>query len=64
MLSTRWYRALGISVTAFSGVLLLGITKIFDLEVTSNLFNTGITPAMVFGIALLLVSIGIWKNRI
>ena len=64
MLSQRWTRALGIGVTAFGGALLLGITKVFDLEVTTNLFNTGVTPAQVIGVALLLVSIGIYKNRI
>lgn len=64
MLSTRWTRALGISITAFGGALLLGVLKIFDLEVQTNLFSTGITPGMVIGVALLLVSYGIFKNRI
>lgn len=64
MLSQKWTRALGISLTAFSGALLLGITKVFDLEVNTNLFSTGITPGMVMGVALLLIAIGIYKNRI
>ena len=64
MLSQPWTKALGISVTLFGGALFLGITKILDLEATTNLFNTGITPGMVIGIALLLVSFGIYKNRI
>ena len=58
------YRTLGVGVTAVAGALLLGITKIFDVEPTTNLFNTGVSPGIIFGTLLLLVSYFIYKNKI
>jgi len=64
MLSQQWRKALGVGVTALTGLLLLGILKIVDVEATTNLFNTGITPSLIFGIASLIVAIAIYKNWI
>lgn len=58
------YKTLGVGVTAIAGALLLGITKILDVEASTNLFNTGVSPGIIFGILLLLVSYFIYKNKI
>lgn len=64
MVSVRMWKALGVGITGFTGVMLLGITKAFDLVGETNLFNTGITPNLVFGVGLIVISIAIYKNRI
>ena len=57
-------KALGVGVTALTGLLLLGVLKVIDIEPSTNLFGTGITPGMIFGVASLLVSVAIYKNLI
>lgn len=64
MLSTRWWKAIGVGGTAFTGALLLGITKVIEVTPDTNLFNTGITPALIFGIWMIVVAVAIQKNRI
>lgn len=64
MISTRMWKAIGVAGTAFTGALLLGITKAFNLAIDTNLFNTGITPGLVFGIWMLVVAFAIYKSRI
>ncbi len=64
MLSQQWRKSLGVGVAALTGLLLLGILKIIDIEVSTNLFNTGITPGLIFGIASGIVAIAIYKNWI
>ena len=64
MLSQRMVRALGIGITGFAGAMLVGITKVFDLEPTTNLFQTGITPSLILGFGLLLIAFWIYKNRV
>lgn len=64
MLNQKWWRAIGVGVPVITGALLLGLTKVFDIEVSTNLFNTGITPALVLGIANIAIAIAIYKNRI
>ena len=64
MLSTKWWRAIGLGGTVFTGALLLGITKMFDLSIDTNLFSTGITPAMIFGVWSLVIAWAIYKNRV
>lgn len=64
MLSQRMYRALSLAGTVFTGALLLGITKVFNLSVDTNLFSTGITPAMIFGVWSLVIAWAIYKNRV
>lgn len=63
-MNQQTYRTIGIGGTAVAGALLLGITKIFDIDITSNLFSTGVTPGQVFGILLLVISYFIYKNKI
>jgi hypothetical protein len=57
-------KSLGVGITALTGLLLLGVLKIIDIEVSTNLFNTGITPGAIFGIASLVISLAIYKNWI
>jgi len=64
MLNQRWWRAIGVGVPVITGLLLLGFTKTFDIEVSTNLFNTGITSGLVLGIANIAVAVAIYKNRI
>lgn len=64
MLSQRMWRAVGLAGTLFTGALLLGITKMFNLAVDTNLFSTGITPATVFGVWSLILSWAIYRNRV
>ena len=65
MLNQRWWRAIGVGVPAITGALLLGlINAVFEVEVSTNLFNTGITPALVLGIANIAIALAIYKNRI
>ena len=64
MLSARWWRAIGIGVPTVTGIVLLGISKVFDIEVSTNLFQTGITPALALGIANIILAIAIYKNRV
>ncbi len=64
MLSQQWRKALGVGTAVLTGLLLLGILKIIDVEVSTNLFNTGITLGGIFGIGSLLVALAIYKNWI
>ncbi len=64
MLSQQWRKSLGVGTAALTGLLLLGVLKIINVETSTNLFNTGITPGMVFGVASLLVALAIYKNWI
>ncbi|KKN08555.1 hypothetical protein LCGC14_1055550 [marine sediment metagenome] len=64
MVSIRMWRAIGIAGAGFAGAMLLGITKVINILPDTNLFNTGITPGLVFGIWLIVIAIAIQKNRI
>jgi len=65
MFNQRWFRALGISIPVITGVLLLGFLQaIFGVEVSTNLFNTGITPGMIFGVLQLLLAFWVYKKFI
>jgi len=64
MLSQQWRKSLGVGTAALTGLLLLGVLKIINIEATTNLFNTGLTPGIIFGIASLLVAVAIYKNWI
>ena len=65
MLSARWWRAIGVGIPAITAIVLLGMSKIlFEVEVSTNLFQTGITLAIILGIANIIVAIAVYKNRI
>lgn len=64
MLSARWWRAIGIGVPVITAIVLLGISQVFDIGISTNLFQTGITPAIVLGIANIILAIAIYKNRV
>ena len=53
-----------VGITAMTGLLLLGVLSIMDIEVSTNILNTGITLGIIFGIACLGVSLAIYKNWI
>jgi len=58
------WKSLGVAGTALTGALLLGILKVIDLVPDTNIFDTGITPGVIFGIWMIVVAIGIYRNRI
>jgi len=64
MVSTKMWKALGVGITSVTGAMLLGITKIVDIEPSTNLFSTGITPGILFGIGLIVIAWSIQKNKI
>lgn len=64
MISQRMWRALAVGGAVFTGAMLLGITKVFDLTVSTNLFSTGITPGAVMGIWMLVLAWAIYKHRV
>ena len=64
MLSARWWRSLGIGIPVITAIVLLGISQVFDIGVSTNLFQTGITPSLILGVANIILAIAIYKNRI
>ena len=60
MFNQRWWRSLGVAIPIISTLVMWGI----GIEVNENLFQTGITPGMILGVALLMLAWGIWKNKI
>ena len=64
MLNQRWWKAIGVGIPAITGLVLLGVSKAFDVTITTNLFNTGITPAMVLGIGNLIIAFAVYRNRV
>ena len=60
MLNQRWYRSLGTGIPIISAIILFGI----GMEVNENLFQTGITPGIVLGIANVFLGWAIYKNKI
>lgn len=65
MWNSRIWRAIGISIPVITGLLLWGILDIlFDIGVTTNFWNTGITPGMIFGLANFIIAWSIYKNKL
>lgn len=60
MLNQRWYRSLSISIPIITTAVLWGI----GVEIDTNLFQTGIQPSHILGVALLFLSWAIYKNKI
>lgn len=51
MLPFKLRRALSIVIPLFSALIFLGIlTKILDIELSTNIANTGITVGLIFGL--------------
>lgn len=64
MLSNQWMRALALSLPVITAALLLGITKsVFQIEASTNLFNSGILLGTVLGIGQVILAILVWKHR-
>jgi len=62
-MSKNWYYSIGLATTIIASLLLLGILKaIFGLGVETNLFNTGITPGIILGIAFAVISYWVYKR--
>lgn len=64
MLSQRMWRAIGIAGTGVTSVLLLGITKGMGIAIDTNLFNTGLTPGVIFGVWSGAIAIAIYRNKV
>lgn len=63
MISQRTWRSLTVGGAVITGLLLLGILDaMFEVSVSTNLFNTGITPGLIFGLLQLIIAWGIYKN--
>ncbi len=60
MFNQKWWRSLGIAIPILSTLVMWGI----GMEVNTNIFQTGITPGMILGVALLGLAWGIYKNKI
>lgn len=60
MFNQRIWRSIGVAIPILATLVMWGI----GMEVDTNLFSTGITPGMILGVSLLVLSWGIWKNRI
>jgi len=59
-MNKRWYYSFGIAIPLVAGALLL-----FGKDVMStNLYNTGITPGIIFGILLLIETWWIFKHHV
>jgi uncharacterized membrane protein (DUF485 family) len=65
-LNSRWYKTIAISTLVFDILFMFGIMGSFfnGLTITSNLFNTGVTPGFVLGLANIFVVWSIYKNNI
>lgn len=64
-LNQRWYYSLGVAIPAVTILLLWGVLKVvFQVDVNTNLFNTGITPGFVIGAANLFLTWAIFKKRV
>lgn len=62
-MNKQWYYCITLGTLILNGLLLLGIFKaIFGADVTTNLFNTGITPGTILGIANGIVAIWVFKK--
>lgn len=64
MISSKMWKAIGVAGAALTSALLLGFLGFIPLAADTNLFQTGITPGLVFGIWMGAVSVAIYKNKI
>ncbi|GAG44754.1 unnamed protein product, partial [marine sediment metagenome] len=63
MISQRSWRSIVVGGTVITALLLLGVLKaIFGVEVGTNLFSTGLTPAVILGFLQLIIAWGIYKH--
>ncbi len=60
MFNQRIWRSIGVAVPILSALVMWGI----GMEVDTNIMSTGVTPGMILGVALLVLSWGIYKNKI
>jgi predicted branched-subunit amino acid permease len=65
MWNSRVWRSIGISIPLITGLLLWGILEgMFEIGVKTNIWNTGITPGIVFGALNFMIAWAIWKNKL
>lgn len=65
MISTKWLRAFGIGIPTISALALLGITQnLFDIGIDTNLYNTGLTLALILGIGQIFIIVAVSRNWI
>ena len=60
MISQQWYRSLGVGIPVISALLFFGLV----VSIEENLFNSGITAGMIFGILNVFLAWAVYKNRI
>jgi hypothetical protein len=64
-MNSEWYRSIGIAVTILTGVLFLGILKVFfNIEPNTNILQTGITFGHVFGALQLFLAWALFKKQL
>jgi len=60
ILNQKMWRSIGVSIPVLSTLVMWGI----GMDVDTNILSTGISPGHILGIALLILSWGIYKNKI
>ena len=60
MISQQWYRSLGVGIPVIPALLFFGLV----VSIEENLFNSGITAGMIFGILNVFLAWAVYKNRI
>lgn len=64
-MNSRWYYALAIGIVVFDVLFFWGIMKaIFQADINTNLFNTGLTPGMVLGVANIILIWALYKRKV
>jgi hypothetical protein len=59
------WKTITITGLLFDILLFFGILKmLFNIEISSNLFNTGLTPGIILGIVNSVLLYGVWKGNI
>lgn len=61
----KFRRAMGIAIPLFTGLLFLGVIPgIFGINISDNIFQTGVTIGFIFGILNIIESWWAYKHRL
>ena len=64
-MNSNMWKTITITGLLFDILLFFGILKmLFNIEISSNLFNTGLTPGIILGIVNSVLLYGVWKGNI
>jgi len=62
-MNKNWYYSIALTVVILNALFLLGIINAIGIaDLGTNLFNTGITPGAILGIANIFVAFWIYKK--